>query len=83
MDFLERLSGILGKQYLFKQDDGLYYNRYECCDMDKEEAEDWIFGKLMNEESASDMLIEVVCIVGSELLSDEDKIKELKEYLKI
>ena len=28
LTFLESFSGLLGKQYLFLQDDGTYYNRY-------------------------------------------------------
>ena len=70
MDFLERLSGILGKQYLFKQDDGTYYNRYECCDMDKEEADDWIFGKLMDEVIIDDTFDRVDNILNQ--IGDEE-----------
>lgn len=46
MYFLERLSSIMGKQYLFRQDNGLYYNRMENEYMTKEEAQDWIFTEL-------------------------------------
>ena len=43
MDFLERLSAVVcGKQYLFKQDDGMYYSKYHGCELEKTEVEEWI-----------------------------------------
>ena len=49
MDFLERLSTLLGKKYLFIQDNGLYYNKYNCKYLTKEEAEDFIMEMLLEE----------------------------------
>ena len=46
MDFLERLSCLLGKQYLFKQDNGIYFNRYISKNQTKTIAEDWIIKML-------------------------------------
>lgn len=56
MDFKERLSCIFGKQYLFLQDDGDYYNRYVGEYMDKEEAEEWLY------EMFSDSEREIECL---------------------
>ena len=43
MDFLERLSAVVcGKQYLFKQDDGMYYSKYHGCELEVEEAQEWL-----------------------------------------
>lgn len=50
MDFIERLSATLGKQYLFKQDDGTYYNRYVGEYQSQTEAEDWLIKELSGEE---------------------------------
>ena len=46
LTFLESFSGLLGKQYLFLQDDGTYYNRYTDEYATAEEAEDWLYSKL-------------------------------------
>ena len=46
LNILENFSGLLGKQYLFKQDDGTYYNRYTEEYMTEEEAIDWLYSKL-------------------------------------
>ena len=46
LNILENFSGLLGKQYLFKQDDGTYYNRYTVEYMTAEEATDWLYGEL-------------------------------------
>ena len=46
LNILENFSGLLGKQYLFKQDDGTYYNRYTEEYMTAEEATDWLYSEL-------------------------------------
>ena len=46
LNILENFSGLLGKQYLFKQDDGTYYNRYTDEHMTEEEAIDWLYSEL-------------------------------------
>ena len=46
LNILENFSGLLGKQYLFKQDDGTYYNRYINEHMTAEEATDWLYSEL-------------------------------------
>ena len=51
MDFLERLSYILGKQYLFKEDSNPleerhYYNRWTSSLQTAKEAEDWLLEKI-------------------------------------
>ena len=46
LNALENFSGLLGKQYLFKQDDGTYYNRYTDEYMTSEEATDWLYSEL-------------------------------------
>ena len=46
LTFLESFSGLLGKQYLFLQDDGTYYNRYTDEQMIGEEAVDWLYSEL-------------------------------------
>ena len=46
LNILENFSGLLGKQYLFKQDDGTYYNRYTDEYMTAEEAADWLYSEL-------------------------------------
>ena len=45
LNALENFSGLLGKQYLFKQDDGTYYNRYTDEYMTAEEATDWLYSE--------------------------------------
>jgi hypothetical protein len=46
MTLLENFSGLLGKQYLYLQDDGTYYNRYTDEYMSAEDAEHWLYGEL-------------------------------------
>ena len=46
LNILENFSRLLGKQYLFKQDDGTYYNRYTDEYMTEEEATDWLYSEL-------------------------------------
>ena len=46
MTTLENFSGLLGKQYLYLQDDGIYYNRYTDEYMSAEDAEHWLYGEL-------------------------------------
>ena len=46
LNILENFSGLLGKQYLFKQDDGIYYNRYTDEHMTEEEVTDWLYSEL-------------------------------------
>ena len=46
LNILENFSGLLGKQYLFKQDDDTYYNRYTDEYMTEEEATDWLYSEL-------------------------------------
>ena len=44
---LENFSGLLGKQYLFLQEDNItYYNRYTDEYLTEEEAIDWLYSKL-------------------------------------
>ena len=43
---LENFSGLLGKQYLYLQDDGTYYNRYTDEYMTAEDAEHWLYSEL-------------------------------------
>jgi hypothetical protein len=43
---LENFSGLLGKQYLFLQDDNTYYNRYTDEYMTAEDAEHWLYSEL-------------------------------------
>ena len=46
-DFLERLSSIIfDKQMLFRQDNGMYYSKYHGCELEKEEAEEWILDEI-------------------------------------
>ena len=50
MDFLERLSAVVcGKQYLFKQGNGMYYSKYHGCDLEVEEVEEWLLDRIRNE----------------------------------
>ena len=46
LNIIENFSGLLGKQYLFLQDDGTYYNRYTDEYMAEEEAVDWLYSEL-------------------------------------
>ena len=46
LNIIENFSGLLGKQYLFLQDDGTYYNRYTDEYMTVEEATDWLYSEL-------------------------------------
>ena len=46
MTLLENFSGLLGKQYLYLQDDGTYYNRYTDEYMSAEDAEHWLYSQL-------------------------------------
>ena len=46
LTILENFSGLLGKQYLYLQDDGTYYNRYTGEDMTAEDAEHWLYSEL-------------------------------------
>lgn len=46
LNILENFSGLLGKQYLYLQDNGTYYNRYTDEYMSAEDAEHWLYGEL-------------------------------------
>lgn len=46
LNIIENFSGLLGKQYLFLQDDGTYYNRDTDEYMTAEDAEHWLYGEL-------------------------------------
>ena len=46
LNIIENFSGLLGKQYLFLQDDDTYYNRYTEEYMTAEEATDWLYSEL-------------------------------------
>ena len=46
LNILENFSGLLGKQYLYLQDDGTYYNRYIDEYMTEEAAVDWLYSEL-------------------------------------
>ena len=46
LNIIENFSGLLGKQYLYLQDDGTYYNRYTDEYMTAEDAEHWLYGEL-------------------------------------
>ena len=46
LNILENFSGLLGKQYLFLQDDGTYYNRYTDEYMTAADAEHWLYSEL-------------------------------------
>ena len=46
LNIIENFSGLLGKQYLFLQDDGTYYNRYTDEYLTEEEAIDWLYSEL-------------------------------------
>ena len=46
LNIIENFSGLLGKQYLFLQDDGTYYNRYTDEQMTAEDAEHWLYSEL-------------------------------------
>ena len=47
LNIIENFSGLLGKQYLFLQEDNItYYNRYTNEYMTEEEAVDWLYSEL-------------------------------------
>ena len=47
MTILENFSGLLGKQYLYLQEDNItYYNRYTDEYMTTEDAEHWLYSEL-------------------------------------
>ena len=46
LNILENFSGLLGKQYLYLQDDGTYYNRHTDEYMAAEDAEHWLYSEL-------------------------------------
>ena len=47
LNIIENFSGLLGKQYLFLQEDNItYYNRYTNEYMTAEDAEHWLYGEL-------------------------------------
>ena len=46
LNIIENFSGLLGKQYLFLQENGTYYNRYTDEYLTEEEAIDWLYSKL-------------------------------------
>ena len=46
LNIIENFSGLLGKQYLFLQDDGTYYNRYIDEYMTEDAAVDWLYSEL-------------------------------------
>ena len=47
LNIIENFSGLLGKQYLFLQEDNItYYNRYTDEYLTEEEAIDWLYSKL-------------------------------------
>ena len=46
LNLLENFSGLLGKQYLYLQDNGTYYNRYTDEYMSAEDAEHWLYSEL-------------------------------------
>ena len=46
LNIIENFSGLLGKQYLYLQDDGTYYNRYIDEYMTEDAAVDWLYSEL-------------------------------------
>jgi hypothetical protein len=42
MEFVERLSCLLGKQYVFKQKKNYYYNRYLNEYQTKKQVQEWL-----------------------------------------
>ena len=47
LNTIENFSGLLGKQYLFLQEDNItYYNRYTDEQMTAEDAEHWLYSEL-------------------------------------
>lgn len=47
LNIIENFSGLLGKQYLFLQEDNItYYNRYTDEYMTAEDAEHWLYSEL-------------------------------------
>ena len=54
MNFLERLSSaIYNKQMLFKQDNGIYYSKYHDCEIERDEAEEWLLDTVKSESEIS------------------------------
>ena len=51
MNFLERLSCVLGKQYIFKQSSNMYWNRYIEKYQTKLEVQDWLIEKWQDTEN--------------------------------
>lgn len=59
MNFIEELSCVFGKQYLFKQSKDNYYNRYLNLYQSKRGAKDWLidmFTELNNDNLDSTSL---------------------------
>ena len=56
MTFIERLSCVLGKQYIFKEKKNKYYNRYTGSHMTKAEAQQWLINKWYETEYESEIL---------------------------
>ena len=52
MNFIERLSCVFGKQYIFKQSENEYYNRYIEEAQTKEQAQDWLIYKFTELENS-------------------------------
>jgi hypothetical protein len=49
MNFLEKLSCLLGKQYIFKQKKNRYYNKYLSIYQTKLEVQEWLLDMLREE----------------------------------
>jgi len=49
MTFIEKLSCIFGKQYLFKDRKDVYYNKWTCTFQSKKESQEWLIEALENE----------------------------------
>lgn len=45
LDFIEKLSCILGKHYIYKVRGKIYYNRWTGKHQTKKEAQDWLLKK--------------------------------------
>ena len=62
MNFLEKLSCIFGKQYLFKETKYTYYNRYTDEYMSKDDAREWLytmFSDLYNDKTLECAVTEI------------------------
>jgi len=59
MNFIERLSSVFGKQYLYKKSKNKYYNRYINEYQTKEDAQDWLVHKFYESEYKCDKCEEV------------------------